>query len=173
MTPDILLVEDTREPLVGGFSDFFITPCIRAALPTGDYSVAGAEHLVAIERKSVIDLVKSVIHQRERFERELSRARGFDYFAVVCECGADDLLAGRWGRFKSKANPVSVWESVAAFTVRYGTPFLFAGDRTTGAHLTESLLLKWVRERYKTRRMIQKAGQVVITNERDTDTKAT
>jgi len=50
------------------------------ALITGDYSVAGLETLFAVERKSIADLVACCVNQnRERFERELHRLRGFQF----------------------------------------------------------------------------------------------
>lgn len=46
--PQTLILIDSREQLPWDF----ITPVTFGALPYGDYSVAGLEHLIAIERKS-------------------------------------------------------------------------------------------------------------------------
>lgn len=50
------IVIDTREQTPYGFAKYDAEP-IRAALPTGDYSLPGFEDRVAIERKSLDDLV--------------------------------------------------------------------------------------------------------------------
>ena len=68
------VVVDSREqnPL-----DFGSWPTITKALPTGDYSVAGIETLIAIERKSLSDLVGSFTGGRDRFEREMLRMKSY------------------------------------------------------------------------------------------------
>ena len=53
---------------------------MRGTLYTGDYSILGLEELIAIERKSIADLVACCMGEnRERFERELHRLRGFRF----------------------------------------------------------------------------------------------
>lgn len=42
-------------------------------LATADYTIRGLEHVVAVERKSLSDLVGCVGSDRGRFERELQR----------------------------------------------------------------------------------------------------
>ena len=72
----MIITVDTREQLPYDFTGYADTEVIRAALPSGDYSLPGAEHLAAIERKSLDDLVSSLLQkQRDRFERELARFR--------------------------------------------------------------------------------------------------
>ena len=73
-TPTILI--DTREQTPLPFADLTTE---RRTLPTGDYSVLGFERDFIVERKSVADLVQSATFERERFERELVRMRGYSY----------------------------------------------------------------------------------------------
>jgi len=148
--PNIVIVQDSREQR--GYSELFTAPCAIGCLPTGDYSIRGLESLVSIERKSLPDLLQSLTRERERFERELYRGRALRFFAVIVECDASDILQGRFGRFSS-VNPVAIWESIAAFSVRYA-PFIYAGDRDTGARLCESLLMKFARECWLTARAL-------------------
>lgn len=110
------VIIDTREqyPL-----PFRRLPTVRAGLQTGDYSLAGADHLFAVERKSIDDLVGSVSGDRERFERELHRLRGFRFSRFLIVGSVDDIMAGR---FRSKMAPRSILASVYAFEVRYGVP---------------------------------------------------
>src|SRR5688572_25097121 len=62
---EFTIIIDSREqnPLT-----FTRLSSIRGTLQSGDYSIAGLEHLFAIERKSLDDLAMSVTSERERFE---------------------------------------------------------------------------------------------------------
>ena len=135
-----VLVVDTREQTPLTFS----LPTERGTLTTGDYSLKGLERFVAIERKSPDDLVGCLKSgERERFERELSRGRGLDYFALVIEA---DLLTLSRGEYTSKMSPKAVIQSLLAFSVRYQTPIFFCPGRAHAARVVESLLLKYLAE---------------------------
>ena len=95
-------------------------PYIIGTLSEGDYSVCGLEDRIAIERKSLSDLVSSLTHDRKRFEKELAKTRSYQRFYVVCECSAEDILSGR---YRSEASPASVWESICAFSIRYAPSY--------------------------------------------------
>jgi len=101
-------------------------------------------------------LLQSLTHHRERFEAELARARALDFFAVIVEASLPDILAGRFGEYGIGCNPKAIWETVAAFTVRY-CPFIFVGNRATGARMIESLLQKYLREHWKALQAVEKA----------------
>lgn len=140
------LLVDTREQTPYRF-DRYGVEIIRAALPAGDYSLPGFEDRAAIERKGSLDeLVLCLSSDRGRFERELQRAATLDFFAVVIEGSFTDLMAGR---FRSKMTVNAVVETVAAFTVRYRTAFLFCGGRAQAERMTFSLLSKFEREQMK------------------------
>ncbi|MFH1113708.1 MAG: ERCC4 domain-containing protein [Pseudomonadota bacterium] len=147
------LVEDTREQL--GYSNLFRSACIRDGLSRGDYSVCGLQDRIAIERKSLGDLVGSFTTGRSRFEREFQRARSLDYFAVVVESSLSDLLEGR---YQSQANPQAIFQSVMSWSVKYGRPFLFCENRRIGAQTVESLLLKYCRQFVQTAEEIRRAA---------------
>ncbi len=112
----------------------------RATLPTGDYSLAGLTDMVAIERKSIDDLVGCLTRERERFERELARARGLELFCVVVEASWEELSRGQ---FRSKMTAKSACQSVIAMQAR-GTPFFFAGSRPAAEYFSYSLLQKYL-----------------------------
>ena len=64
---------DTREQAPFAFTHerYAGTTIEAGTLDTGDYSLAGLTDLVAVERKSLPDLVACLGRERERFEREL------------------------------------------------------------------------------------------------------
>src|ERR1700676_181303 len=65
-------------------------------LATGDYSVAGLETIVAIERKSLPDLLSCIGQERERFDREVVRLLAYPVRALVVESTWSELEAGDW-----------------------------------------------------------------------------
>ena len=64
---------------------------VTSTLPTGDYSVRGLEHVVAIERKSLDDLVGCVGRDRERFDREVQRLLAFPVRILVIESSWEQI----------------------------------------------------------------------------------
>jgi DNA excision repair protein ERCC-4 len=112
-------------------------------LPVGDYSVSGGEGLVAVERKSLDDLIGSLTSGRARFERELYKMRALDYRALVIEATLSDIVNGR---YRSQMNSKAVVQTLVAFSIRYDLPVWFCGDRVAGRMITESLLAKYVTE---------------------------
>jgi ERCC4-type nuclease len=137
---ELMFVVDTREQ-----KPYRLEPCEVRALPTGDYSVAGLEDHVAIERKSLDDLVGCLTQDRERFKRELERGQAMDYFALVVEATLEDLARGR---YKSEMSVKSAVQSVLALSVRFRLPVWFVHNRIHGCRVTESLLTKFHRAFY-------------------------
>lgn len=137
------IVIDTREQCPLDFTGY---DCLveRGGLPTGDYSLAGLTDRVAAERKSLDDLIACLMgDNRQRFERELARGRGYDLFAVVIEASWEQLAKGM---YRSRMKPHSAAQSVLAFQVRYGVPFIFTGSRPASAYVIYSLFEKYVTE---------------------------
>ncbi len=89
----ITAIIDTREQLPLDLSPLC---SIRDTLTTGDYSVRGLEHLVALERKSLGDLLACVGRERERFDREVQRLLAYPARALVIESTWPTLEAGNW-----------------------------------------------------------------------------
>ena len=117
---------------------------IRKTLTTGDYSLSGAEHLMAIERKSIADLVACCCSQeRERFERELHRLRGFR-FARLLICGPRENIEAH--AYRSQAPPKAVLNTLSAFEARYGIPAVFCANPTEAALKVESWVFWFARE---------------------------
>src|SRR4051794_16412534 len=72
-----VIVRDTREQLPLAFTRL---QCEPGTLTTGDYSFRGGENIFSVERKSIADLVGCCTGEnRERFERELHRLRGYRF----------------------------------------------------------------------------------------------
>ncbi len=139
---------DTREQKPYSFE----TDSLTGTLATGDYSVCGLENHVSIERKTIDDLIGCLSKGRDRFERELFRARSLDYFCLVVEADLSDIAEGA---YRSKMLPRAVLQSLMAFSIRYKIPIWFCGNRQYAERITESLLVKYCKEVEKTWKAIQ------------------
>ena len=139
---DIVAIVDTREqtPL-----DLSPIRTETGALPTGDYSIRGLENYVAIERKSLPDLISCIGHERERFERELVRLRSYETKAVVIEASWSDIVAGRW---RGKLKPASAIGSVLSW-VEFGIPFMFADSHAEAGRMVSKMLWFSASRRFK------------------------
>lgn len=142
------IIIDTREQEPFPFSGYECET-EQGGLAVGDYSLTGLTDKVAVERKSLPDLVMCLGRERERFQRELQRAAALQAFMVVVEASWLELAAGM---YRSQLNPNSACQTVLAFSCRYRIPFMFAGDRPEAERITHGFLrhyLRSARERLK------------------------
>ena len=147
------IICDTREQAPLDFSPYgaIVEP---GGLEVGDYAPAGLGHLCAVERKSLPDLVASLTRERDRFERELRRARGLDAFAVVIEGSLGQV---RRHEYRSQAKPHALLQSMCAFSIRYGVTWVWADDPAGAAYFTFHFMRHFVREAEARYREIVKA----------------
>lgn len=139
-------------------------------LPVGDYSLSGFENHIAVERKELNDLIRSLSTDRGRFEKELKKSESMPYFALVIEASLSDLADGS---YRSRMNPRSVIQSLLAFSVRYRLPIFFCENREYAQRLTESLLLWFWKEIQETEgRLIEFFKEEVIGYERNNKSEA-
>ena len=155
---DFLIVVDSREQRPWTFTG----PTTTGTLQVGDYSVFGAEDMIAVERKSGVDLAGSLTRGRERFERELARARALQFFRVIVECSLSAFVKGDYHGRVSAANPKALFESVSALSVRFNTAFLFCDTPTLAAKLCESLLSKWLYEHRRWIAAVERAARKAV-----------
>lgn len=119
------MIIDTREQTPFEFIGY---PAVTRSgtLKTGDYSLAGFESRICIERKSLGDLASCMTIGRERFERELERMREMECTAVVVE---EPLINVKNGNYFSNLNIKSFEQSVLSMLYRYRVPFLWGQNR--------------------------------------------
>jgi DNA excision repair protein ERCC-4 len=135
------LLIDSREqtPLV-----FSRLPSRVATLQTGDYSIAGMEELFAVERKSIADLVACCMgDNRERFERELHRLRGYRFKRLLM-IGSRELIEAQ--QYVSRISPRSVLGSVAAWEMRFDCPVVYCPSPELASREIERWAFYFVRE---------------------------
>lgn len=132
------VIVDSREQNAFDFS----LPVEIGTLTTGDYSVRGLEHLVAVERKSLPDLLGCLGQGRDRFIRELQRLRAYRFRLIIIESTPDEIDAGQW---RSTLKPSHVWGSIASWTARYALPFHLGGTHAQAGRFCERFLIQSAR----------------------------
>jgi ERCC4-type nuclease len=111
---------DTREqsPL-----KFTRLEAVERALFTGDYSIMGLEEEFAVDRKSLDDLANCCLAtNRDRFEHELHRLRGYQFKRLLIVGTREDIAVGR---YHSRITPKAVLATLGVFEVRYSVPSVF------------------------------------------------
>jgi DNA excision repair protein ERCC-4 len=136
-----VIVVDSREqtPLT-----FKRLQAIRGTLTTGDYSIAGLTELFAVERKSTSDLASCCCgSNRQRFERELHRLRGFRFKRLLIVGSRTEIERGT---YRSNVRPRSVLASLSAWEMRFDIPTAFEPDPEAAAQRVESWSFWFARE---------------------------
>jgi DNA excision repair protein ERCC-4 len=118
------------------------------SLVTADYGLLACPHAVAIERKSIQDLVASVSSDRDRFERELMRMKAYPFRRLIIVGSRGEI---EMGRYRSKMAPKAVLHTLSAFEVRYDLPICYFSDAPSAALQVESWCWWVAREISKTR----------------------
>lgn len=124
--PATILV-DTREQSPYLFTGFLAdasagggplaVPTQTSGLVSGDYSLAGLEEVVAVERKSLADLFSTIGQGRSRFERELQRLNQMRFAAIVVEAEWSTILTDPPPH--TRLTPKTIWRSVICWQQRY------------------------------------------------------
>lgn len=152
--PKPVVLIDTREQLPLSFNRFpnWIAGERRATLRTGDYTVEGMEGLIALERKSLEDLVGTLMHRRTVFFAECERLAEFRWRALLVEASYEDVKSPYASEFIA-ASPNGVSGSLDAVEAKYGIPVIYtSSDRALAEEKAASMLSKlftywWLEER--------------------------
>lgn len=119
-------------------------PVIRAGLYSGDYSIDGLETVFAVERKSIPDLVSCCAgSNRERFENELHRLRGFEFKRLLIIGQREEV---ELKHYRATITPAAVLGSLAAWEIRYSVPVVWTATPDEGAALVELWVWYFSRE---------------------------
>ena len=154
---ELHIICDSREQRPFSFTGAQIyegTTVEAGTLATGDYAPKGLEHLCAVERKSLSDLVQCLAGSRERFVRELERSRALESFCVIVEAPWEALAKGE---YRSQLRPQAACQSVAAFMARLGVPFWFCGSRAAAEYCCWSFLRQFTQGRLQELKTVERA----------------
>lgn len=136
----MLILLDTREQTPWKFN----CPTGVVGLPTGDYSLPGFEATICIERKTINDLVQTLIHDWQRFSRQLRRMAAMDISYIVCDCPLSRLINKE---YVSETLPQCVRGKINHIAVEYGVNTLFLDTPEIAAAWTENLFQQYLDSR--------------------------
>lgn len=103
----------------------------RVTLKTGDYSVDGMKELLALERKSLADVVAcaSPNASRKRFLKQCERLAQFKWKAILVEATLEDIKRGFVGfNIECGIHPNAVCGTLDAVEAKFGIPIIYASS---------------------------------------------
>jgi ERCC4-type nuclease len=148
-----VIVIDTREQEPLTFTRF---EAVRDTLYSGDYSVRGLENSFCVERKSLDDIANCCVNSnRDRFEHELHRLRGYQFKRLLIIGTREEIGAGR---YHSRVVPKAVLATLGAFEVRYSIPLVFCSSPQEAAAAIERWAFYYSREVMKLAQVLSKSS---------------
>ena len=142
---DLKIIVDTREQQPWSF-DF--NEIAVAKLDTGDYSVAGLEEVLCIERKkSVSEIANNIVEKR--YKDWTKRMSKYKYKFLMLEFDLDDVY--RYPRIpdvpkklweKIKVSPKFIIKCLIELQVYYNIQVVFCGDHENAERLALSIMKK-------------------------------
>jgi ERCC4-type nuclease len=144
---DIAAIIDSREQTPW---DLAPLRTIAGTLPTGDYSVAGLENVIALERKSLEDLLGCIGRERDRFERECQRLLAYPCRAIIVESTWNEIEMGQW---RGSIKPPHVVGSLLGWQAA-GIPIILAHNHKRAGEYASKLLYIAARRRWREARSL-------------------
>lgn len=144
--PMPVVLVDTREQMPFSFSRFpnWISGEERCTLPVADYSVKGMEDLLALERKSLSDLIGTLMHQRERFFTMCEKLANYRWRALIVEASYEDVKSPYSSEF-IEAHPNGVSGSLDALEAKFGIPVIYTSQNRS---LAEEKAASWISKHF-------------------------
>lgn len=137
-----IIIIDTREQdpfdfaaLGGNFE--------RAKLPIGDYSIKHLEKIICVERKTIADLVHTIIHDKERFGQEMRLRRNMRDMIIVVEGSMENIMLHE---YLSDVHPHAILAACAAIQSQFRVPINFCSTRQIACRWTFDFLARWARK---------------------------
>lgn len=130
------VVIDTREQTPWTFPDKIKT--IRRGIHFGDYTLDGLDEIVAIERKSPMDMIGCVGQSRDRFEKHLYGLADRPFAHVIIECSLSVLCS--ICEQKTSVGVSSLMGSIVSWSEATGVHFWTPDDRRFATALALRIL---------------------------------
>jgi len=146
--PKPIVLVDTREKYPFDFSRFpnWIAASKKQALKAGDYSLEGMESLLILERKTLTDLITTVIQERARFFTQCEKMSRYRWKALLIEASYEDIKTPYdEDEYNTRAHPNAVSGTLDALEARYGIPVIY-----TSCHkpLAEEKAASWLSKHF-------------------------
>ena len=128
--PKPVVLIDTREQTPFSFSNFpnWIKSERKLKLDAGDYSVEGMEKLLALERKTLSDLITTVMQHRKRFFKACEKLAQYRWRALIVEACYEDIKSPYDDDLNTLAHPNAVSGTLDALEAKFGIPVIYASQ---------------------------------------------
>jgi ERCC4-type nuclease len=128
--PKPVVLVDTREQMPFDFSRFpnWIAGEKRKALRVGDYSVEGMEELLILERKSLSDLISTLMQNRVRFFAGCEKMTQYRWRALLVEASYEDIKTVHHDELCTQAHPNAVSGTLDALEAKFGIPVIYTSQ---------------------------------------------
>lgn len=136
--PIALAVVDSREQTPLKFDPTKLATTVKC-LPVADYSLDGLETEIAIERKSLPDLVSSLSTERLRFTRELEKLAKYRFSRLLVEADISDVVNHH---YRSRMYPSAILGSLFAVEVDLGIPVSWCYGHEYASMYCQGLLIR-------------------------------
>lgn len=122
--PTVLI--DTREKTPFDFTNFpnWIADQKTKMLKIGDYSVEGMEKLLVLERKTLTDLITTLMQQRIRFFKMCDQLAKYRWKALLIEASYENIKS-TYDEEWTFAHPNAVSGTLDALEARFGIPVIY------------------------------------------------
>lgn len=139
---DVVAIRDNRENYPIDLSPLKV---IQGTLPTGDFSLVGLEHKVAVERKSLQDLIMCCGRERERFEKEIQRLMAYETKAIIVEASWSQI---ELKSYRGDMHPSAVMGSLLGW-ISMGMPIIMAESNDRAGRFISRILFTAARRHWR------------------------
>jgi ERCC4-type nuclease len=145
--PKPVVLVDSNEQMPFDFTAHanWIARTERKKLATGDYTVEGMERLLALERKSLTDLITTLMQRRARFFNECERLAKLRWRALLVEASYEDIKSHYDEALCTSAHPNAVSGSLDALEAKFGIPVIYTSRNRA---LAEEKAASWLSKHF-------------------------
>ena len=145
--PKPVVLIDTREQMALSFARFpnWIAGERRQKLAVGDYSIEGMEKLIIVERKSLSDLITTLMQNRSRFFDMCEKLAKYRWRALLVEASYEDIKTWYGEELNTSAHPNAVSGSLDAVEAKFGIPVIYTSRHRP---LAEEKAASWLSKHF-------------------------
>src|SRR5437773_829397 len=123
----------------------WIAGTVRRKLEAGDYGVEGMEALLSLERKSLSDLITTLMQCRGTFFKECERLVEYRWRAILVEASYEDIKSPYDAELYTLASPNAVSGTLDAVEARFGIPVIYTSRNRA---LAEEKAASWLSKHF-------------------------
>ena len=144
--PKPIILVDTREKVPFEFLNVrnWIEKTKKKKLDVGDYSIEGMEDQIALERKTLTDLVTTLIQNRKRFFKMCEKLAAYRWRGILIEATYEDVKSP-YDDLNTQAHPNAVSGSLDALEARFGIPVIYTSSYRS---LSEEKAASWLSKHF-------------------------